>query len=222
MRIYHGSEFVIEKPEFEKGKSFNDYGKGFYCTEDIDLAREWSVDILRDGYVNMYDLDESDLLFLNLNNDDYCILHWITMLIQNRRFELETPIAREAYRYLSANFSIDTTNVDVIKGYRADDSYFSYAQDFINGIISVSQLKTAMVLGQLGEQIMLRSQKSFHTIKYVGCEGVSASLWYEKKRSRDLSARKAYREMNKDDYRKGELYMFRILDEEVKSDDPRL
>ena len=222
MRLYHGSEFVIKKPEYEKGKPNNDYGKGFYCTEDIDLAREWSVDIMRDGFVNIYELNAKGLYFLDLNSSNYCILHWISILIQNRKFELETPMAREAYRFLSDNYSINTANADVIKGYRADDSYFSYAQDFVNGVISVSQLKKAMTLGQLGEQIMLRSQKAYKNITYVGCEGVSSTIWYEKKKNRDYEARKAYHEMNKDDYIKGELYMSRILDEEVKADDPRL
>ena len=36
--LYHGSEFLIEKPEFGKGARHNDYGRGFYCTENIELA----------------------------------------------------------------------------------------------------------------------------------------------------------------------------------------
>ena len=34
MLLYHGSDHVIEKPEFGAGKKHNDYGKGFYCTEN--------------------------------------------------------------------------------------------------------------------------------------------------------------------------------------------
>ena len=41
--LYHGSEFLIEKPEFGKGARHNDYGRGFYCAENIELAREWAV-----------------------------------------------------------------------------------------------------------------------------------------------------------------------------------
>ena len=44
MTLYHGSESIIEAPEFGKGARSNDYGKGFYCTENIELAREWSND----------------------------------------------------------------------------------------------------------------------------------------------------------------------------------
>ena len=222
MVIYHGSSNVIKRPEYGKGKLNNDYGQGFYCTEDQDLAREWAVDENRDGYMNIYNLNLEGINILNLNGEDYCALHWITILIQNRRFSLDTPLANEAYRYLTDNYSIDLSHADVIQGYRADDSYFSYAQDFINGDISVTQLMSAMRLGNLGEQIMIRSKKAFNQIEYKGCEGVSAFEWYEKKRQRDICARKSYWNMNREGYIKGDLYMVRIIDEEVKSDDPRL
>lgn len=42
LRLYHGSENIIEVPEYGKGMRNNDYGRGFYCTEDIELAREWA------------------------------------------------------------------------------------------------------------------------------------------------------------------------------------
>ncbi len=222
MRIYHGSEFVIKKPEYGKGKPYNDYGMGFYCTRDLDLAREWAVDEHRDGYVNAYELDASGLKTIDLNSGDFCILHWITVLMKNRRFELETPLANEAYRYLCANYSIDFSHVDVITGYRADDSYFSYARDFVNGLISVSQLSKALRLGGLGEQVMIRSPEAFDALEYAGCEGVAAGEWYGRMKARDTSAREEYRRMNKDSYVKGELYMVHIIDQEVKQDDPRL
>ncbi len=222
MRIYHGSDHRIQKPQYGKGKKHNDYGQGFYCTEDIDLAREWAVDLNRDGYVNCYELEESSLQILNLNAPQYCILHWITILLNNRTFELDTPLAREAKKYLNANFLPDLSDTDVIIGYRADDSYFAYAQDFVNGILSVSQLSKALRLGDLGEQVFIRSPKAFDCLEYVGSEIVYAGEWYAKKKSRDEMARKEYRKMNKDDYIRGELYMIRIIDEEVKADDLRL
>lgn len=222
MRIYHGSDHILKTPEYGKGKKYNDYGQGFYCTQDIDLAREWSVEHERDGYVNTYELDDSDLRLLDLNSEKWCVLHWLAILLQNRRFELESPLAREACRYLKEYYMPDLSDADIIRGYRADDSYFSFAQDFINGVISVSQLNRAMHLGKLGEQLFLKSQKAFDRIRFIESESVSADVWYDRKKNRDLSARRAYRNMSKEDYVKGDLYMIRILDEEVKPDDPRL
>ncbi|MBQ2640754.1 MAG: DUF3990 domain-containing protein, partial [Lachnospiraceae bacterium] len=33
-KIYHGSVKIIEKPQYGAGRRDNDYGLGFYCTED--------------------------------------------------------------------------------------------------------------------------------------------------------------------------------------------
>ena len=62
--IYHGSKDIIKHPEFGKGKSYNDYGLGFYCTENLDLALEWAVDLNRNGYANKYELMIQSYLFL--------------------------------------------------------------------------------------------------------------------------------------------------------------
>ena len=42
LTIYHGSPEIFEKPQFGKGKPYNDYGRGFYCTEHIELAKDWA------------------------------------------------------------------------------------------------------------------------------------------------------------------------------------
>ena len=42
-KLYHGSEKIIQKPIYGQGKKYNDYGLGFYCTDSIDMAKEWGV-----------------------------------------------------------------------------------------------------------------------------------------------------------------------------------
>lgn len=219
MKLYHGSEYIIENPEYHKGKRNNDYGYGFYCTEHIDVAKEWSVGLTHDGYVNTYELDDNDLTLLNLN--DYCILTWLTILIDNRTFKVNTPLAREAVNYLKKEFSINYEKYDLIKGYRADDSYFAFANDFINGNISFSQLSDAMHLGDLGNQIVLYSQKSFKKIKWIESESVKKEIWYPKRQKRNDQAKKAYFSLDRK-YIKEDLYITRIIDEEIKKDDVRI
>ena len=111
---------------------------------------------------------------------------------------------------------------DLIIGYRADDSYFSFAQDFLSGAISYQQLRKAMYLGELGEQIVLVSRRSFSAIRYIGSEKAFRSEWLVKKTERDRQARAAYFHSDRMRYRRGELYAVTILDEEIKPNDPRL
>ena len=219
--IYHGSDHIIKIPEFHGGKPHNDYGYGFYCTEIGDLAKEWAVSEEHDGYANCYELDMDGLRILNLNHE-YSILTWLSILIQNRTLNLDTPLAAEVSGYLRDNFSVDTTMYDLIIGYRADDSYFSFAQDFLSGAISYQQLRKAMYLGELGEQIVLVSRRSFSAIRYIGSEKAFRSEWLVKKTERDRQARAAYLHSDRMRYRRGELYAVTILDEEIKPNDPRL
>lgn len=222
IRLYHGSENIVEVPVYGFGKSNNDYGLGFYCTESLDMAKEWSVRIDEDGYANIYDLDISDLSVLNLNNPEYCILHWLTILLQNRTFDTPSTLANEAKEYLLKNFRVDYEAYDIIIGYRADDSYFSYAQDFINGTISYRQLSNAMMLGELGRQVVLKSEMAFSKIQFVGYEQVPHKIWFEKKDNRDKKARHDYFDKEKLGRQKGDIYITQILDEEMGPYDERL
>ena len=221
-KIYHGSSQIIEKPEFGYGKPYNDYGLGFYCTEQIDMAREWGVSKEKDGIANCYEIDCSGLEILNLNDEKYCILHWLSILLENREFEVSSALAAEAKEYILKNFKIEYEEYDAIVGYRADDSYFSFAQDFINGTISYRQLNRAMYLGKLGQQFVLKSKKAFQQIEFTGYELATSEEWYRKKMLRDRTARREYFDVERNKRQKGDLYMIQIMDEEMKSDDLRL
>lgn len=222
MKLYHGSDKIIEKPVFGGGKPYNDYGPGFYCTEDYELAGEWAVSFERDGYINTYSIDLRGLSVLDLNSPDYCILDWLEILLENRRFDIQSDFGMEASEYLKKNFHTDHLNCDLIKGYRADDSYFSFAQDFLNNTISLSTLERAMKLGNLGEQIVLKSKKSFTRIVYEESYRAGAMNYFPKKEKRDKNAREDYRSLRGKPWRKGEIYMMQILERELKRDDIRV
>lgn len=219
MLIYHGSEHIINTPSFHKGNYSNDYGKGFYCTQEIELAREWACKKGHNGFANHYDFNTEGLEICNLNSGEYHILHWLALLTKNRSYWQQKSIAEQAKDYLQAHYLPDITPFDVIIGYRADDSYYSFAQDFIMGTISLQKLAVAMQLGKLGEQVVLKSEKAFGQIHYLGCDTALAEEYYVKKVQRDREARTAYRDTKRDiDYAE-DIYMLDILRGRVKEDD---
>ena len=222
MRLYHGSENIIEKPVYGKGARYNDYGKGFYCTENIELAKEWACAKQKNGYANIYDLDLSELNVLNLNSASYNILNWLAILADNRTYWQNGSIAEPAKNYIKENFLPDISAYDVIIGYRADDSYFSFAQDFVSGVISLQKLAQAMRLGKLGEQIVLKSQKAFAQIQFAGYENADAEEYYIKKNEREREARRQYRRNKKEQADVNELFILDIMREEIKNGDARL
>lgn len=221
-KLYHGSVKMIEKPIFGYGKPYNDYGLGFYCTGSLEMAKEWGVGKNQSGYANCYELDCDGLQILDLNAPEYCILHWLAVLLQNREFDVPSGLALEAKEYLLTTFAVDYENYDAIIGYRADDSYFSFAQDFINGTISYRQLSNAMHLGKSGQQFVLKSKAAFDRIQFVGSEVAHSGEWYAKKMLRDQTARRDYFSVERNRRQRGDLYIIQIMDEEMTPNDPRL
>ena len=219
--LYHGSDHLIKEPVFHGGKKHNDYGYGFYCTESLELAKEWAVSPQNDGFANQYEITSDGLKILELNKQ-YGILTWLAILTLNRHFELDSPIAKEAFRYIQKEFQIDVDPYDIVIGYRADDSYFSFAQDFLNNTISLEQLSSAMRLGNLGEQVVLRSRESYNRIRFICAEEALRKDWLALKEERDNKARHAYFHSDRMQFRRGELYIMEILDKEMKADDTRI
>ena len=86
VKLYHGSEVIVNKPGYIKCARNKDYGRGFYCTEEIELAKEWACSKGIDGYVNKYELDLTGLKVLNLNSSNYNILNWLALLADNRTY----------------------------------------------------------------------------------------------------------------------------------------
>ena len=220
LTIYHGSKQIVEVPTFGLGRKNNDFGRGFYCTQSNDLAKEWAVSSLSDGFSNRYRLDTEYLNTLNLNSPNYTILNWIAVLVEHRLFSIKTPIARRAKQYLIEHFGVNVNAFDLITGYRADDSYFDFAEAFLNNAITVEQLSRAMRLGKLGEQIVIKSQFAFSKIKYEGFEVARKDEFYVLRNARDDEASQTYLDIQEEE--SDGLYIQDILRGGISNDDPRI
>lgn len=193
MIIYHGSKDIIKKPIYGVGNPKNDYGLGFYCTENLELAKEWACSNNEtNGYANIYEIHLDNYKVLDLRKKEYTILNWLALLLKFRTFDINKPIASQAKDFIIKNYLINIDNYDIIIGYRADDSYFSFAKDFINNTITLEQLSKAMQLGDLGTQIVLKSKKAIESLKYIGYERAIHLEYYTKRVNRDKKAREQY------------------------------
>lgn len=222
IEIYHGSQMIIKKPLYGEGNPKNDYGSGFYCTHEIELAKEWACTEESSGYANQYEVDISGLSVMRLSGEDYNILNWIAILLNSRSFRISNDVAAEGKRYLLEKFLPDTQNFDVITGYRANDSYFSFANAFINNTLSLAQLEKAMYLGKLGEQTMLKSKMAFEQIQFIRSEIANREIYYPKKSARDKEARAAYRKERESQRVADSVYLIDILRERWDNDDTRI
>ena len=223
MQLFHGSPNIVGRPSMGLGSRDRDFGPGFYCTSNPNLAGEWACPLGTSGFVNRYVLETRGLRILDLNRTDATIMHWLSLLASNRTFRTESDMGQRALRYLASEFHIDTSRFDVIRGPRGDDSYFSFASDFINNTVSFSRLSSAMDLGKEGEQIVILSEKAFSQLHYEGSEPIDPVTCFRRRCERDLRARTRYlgREEREgiDEY---DIMIDDLVSERVGRDDPRL
>ena len=221
--LLHGTDHIIEVPDINIGNEHNDYGNGFYCTRSEEMAKEWACKQNTDGFINRYELNTKGLKILNLTDGNHTVLNWIALLLKYRTFKLSSEIAVDARDYIIEHYSVDTSIYDVIVGYRADDSYFRYAESFVSNGLPLRSLNQALKLGKLGEQTVLVSQKAFDRIKFTDASPVDKSIYYPKFLDRDTTARKTYRqEIKKSKSYRDDIFVMDILREELKNDDPRI
>lgn len=195
LTLFHGSSVMVSAPQFGVGRPYNDYGLGFYCTEHRELACEWAcAQEGADGFVNEYLLDIGGLSVLRLGGEGFSALHWLALLLDHRIVDARTPVAIEGKEYLRRHFTVPVESYDLIIGWRADDSYFTFARAFLRNDISLEQLSRAMRLGDLGEQVVLKSERAFQRIQFVGAQVAPAQVYYPRRLARDDRALQLYRE----------------------------
>ena len=194
--LYHGSPNKVVVPQFGFGEGKHDYGKGFYLTENIELAKEWAVcrpDEMN-GWVHKYELETDDLRILDFQ--EHNILFWLAELMKHR----DASDSRR-YKVLSKKFideyGIDTSEYDVIKGWRANASYFYIAKEFVRDNIDIEILEELLSLGGLGIQYCIKSELAYSKLTEVedGPISVDYSEFNEKYNERDIIARKKMREL---------------------------
>ncbi len=221
--LLHGTDHIIEVPDINIGNEHNDYGKGFYCTKAEEMAKEWACKQNIDGFVNRYELNADGLKVLDLTDGNHTVLNWIAILLKYRTFKLSSEIAIDAREYIIEHYSVNIADYDIVVGYRADDSYFQYAESFVSNGLPLRSLNKALKLGKLGEQTVLVSQKAFDQIKFIDAEPVSRDEYYPKFIDRDSSARKAFKqEIKKSKVYRDDIFVLDILREEMQNNDPRI
>ena len=197
--IYHGSETAVEKPiyHYEGSNEHNDYGIGFYCTQNLDMAKEWANRTTRNGFANKYLFDERGLKVLDLaDKTKWSVLNWIAILIHNREIPENDKIEfADALEYLE-KFYIDTEEYDVVTGYRADDAYFRFPLMFVRNVLTYEKLEEIYLLGNLGKQYVLKSEKAFKRIRFVDAIP-SEPIFFERYHRRIGGADNSYRELER-------------------------
>jgi hypothetical protein len=194
--LYHGTSDKLVTPTYGKGDDKHDYGRGFYLTEDIELAKEWAVcrPNEENGWVHKYELETEGLSVLDFQEKD--VLSWLAELMKHR-----DAADSKRYRVLSQKFidkyGIDTSTYDVIKGWRANASYFYIAKEFVRDNIDIDILEELLSLGSLGIQYCIKTEKAYSHLREIPDDMsiVDYQQFNEKYNKRDINARHKMRDL---------------------------
>ncbi|MBR4796207.1 MAG: DUF3990 domain-containing protein, partial [Spirochaetia bacterium] len=160
---------------------------------------------------------------LNQLDGNHTVLNWIALLLKNRTFTLSNEIAVNAKNYIISHFCEDTSVYDILTGYRADDSYFAFAESFVENGLPLRSLTHALYFGHLGSQTVLISKKAFEAISFIEAKPVDKSVYFPLFKKRDDEARKAYKlEMKKVSRYKNDLFVMDIIRKEIDNNDARI
>lgn len=223
MVIYHGSSREIIKPLLEQGNPHNDFGKGFYCSTKYDTACQWACKNNSDGCVNMYELDKTNLLELNLSDGTHSILEWIAVLLNNRSFTITTPLAEITKSYILQNFLPSTNGIDLITGLRADDSYFCFVEGFISNSIPLEVLVNSINKTGGNLQTALISQVAFNKLSFVSSGPAEKDIYYPLITRKDLELRQnIFKASQLTEESINDLYAIDFLRQKIRKNDERL
>jgi hypothetical protein len=222
--LYHGSQQILEVPSFPfKKKPHYDFGQGFYCTTDRELAMEWACPVKRDGYVNKYELKTENLKVVDLTKPPYNLLSWFAVLLKSRKFDLRSDLNSKARVYTLSNFSPVISDADVLIGYRADEVYFALIEEFFNSSISLRQLASVFNDKNAGQQVVLLSEKARDSLTFKGYETADSLRYYYSREKRNESVLMDFAERQKvSPALPDDIYIYDIIREVMRNDDPRI
>lgn len=194
--LYHGSPNKVVIPQYGCGDDKHDYGRGFYLTDDIELAKEWAVcrPDEKNGWVHKYELECDELKIFDFK--EYDVLAWLAELMKHRDAADSKRYRMLAKKFI-AKYGKDTDEYDVIKGWRADASYFYIAKEFVRDNIDIDILEELLLLGGLGTQYCVKSERAYSRLHEITGELLSAEYaeFNDRYNKRDVEARKNMRDL---------------------------
>ena len=192
--LFHGSPNEIVTPTFGLGNEKHDYGMGFYLTESIELAKEWAVcrPDETNGWVHKFEFDTDGLKILDFQQIN--VLSWLAELMKHRDAS-DTKRYRVLAQKFIEKYGIDTSDYDVIKGWRANASYFYIAKEFVKDNIDIDILEDLLSLGGLGIQYCIKTEKAYAKLREIpgSLLPVEYTEFNEKYNERDTTAREKMR-----------------------------
>ena len=128
-------------------------------------------------------------------------IYWLSVLLQHRVNDDDGYVEemRDRSQAFTERYPTNCNNYDNIYGWRADDRHFAIIRDFLNTLISFETAKKMILLGNLGKQIVIKSERAYTWIKYTDkpinkttLAGAEYRMWHDMYIEKDAKGRGDY------------------------------
>lgn len=156
MRLYHGSNVIIEEVDLSKCHPFKDFGRGFYLTDNMLHARNMAMRrVMRGGgeeCVTTFEFDKEEALRdLRVNIFDHPSEEWAEFVMLNRNETIPHP----AHEY------------DIVIGPIADDAVVRSLRLYEDGFISIAQLVKQLEYRELSIQYFFHNSTALTYLRKI-------------------------------------------------------
>lgn len=152
MKLYHGSNMLIEWIDLSKCKPYKDFGQGFYLTEIKEqaeqMARRTAAIYGGEPVVTEFEFDETVLNTLSVKVFTEPDQEWALFVMANRSRKHMQP----------------THGFDIVIGPVADDTIATLFRNFDDGIIDLQMLVNGLRYKKVSSQYLFHSAEA---IKYL-------------------------------------------------------
>lgn len=146
MKLFHGSNVVVERPRILVNGYYKDFGYGFYCTHIEKQAKRWALAKRKNHVVNQYHYVENPELKI-------CVFSQMTDAWLD--FVVACRSGREH-------------GYDIVEGPMADDTIWDYIEDYVSGVITKEAFWVLAKFKYPTHQIAFCTEKSLCTLKFGG------------------------------------------------------
>ena len=159
MKLYHGSNIVIDSINLAMCRPYKDFGKGFYLTDIEEQAEKMAIRVSRiyggSPIVNVFEIQDNFKEIPNINIKDFGLQtteEWAKFVMNNRDrafSDIESVLCNKDNKY------------DIVIEPVADDNMALLFRQYENEVIDFETLLKGMIYKKTS------SQYSFHTEKSI-------------------------------------------------------
>ena len=156
MKLFHGSNVIVNTPRILTKLRALDFGAGFYLTSSKEQARKWAKAVTRrrgegDSIVNIYELEDEFYSKLSVLEFPTANAEWLDFVVQNRK-------EKRASSY------------DLVIGPVANDSTLPVIDDYMDGKYDKEEAVKRLLPQKLTDQYAFLTEKAIRFLIFEGSE----------------------------------------------------